>query len=1195
MLELTDEQRAAIDCRKHSVALSAGAGCGKTFVLTYRFISHLEADNNRTAKQEPTRLSQLIAITFTDAAAREMRSRIRAACYEKLMSADSAESQQHWLNYLREIDAARISTIHAFCASLLRAHAARAGLDPAFGVLDQADANVLQYQVIDDVLRERLAALDENALDLAAAFGLATLKQQIADMLVHRHEPAFRQWQAAAASDLVAAWHDWHDKFAVPNAVPEIAAAAPIDTLSRQLADLAVPPGRDKLREARASLLGLLPRLKSADPTLCDADLDLVRESAIVKGVCSAKDWPAGEYETYLNACKALRDAIDKFRPHPFDDAAAEEAARRGIELLRLTAVVADAYENQKSTQGKLDFDDLLAKTYALLTKPENADITERLAGDLQLLLVDEFQDTDQLQVDLVVCLCGNVLDSGRLFLVGDFKQSIYRFRGAEPAVFIKLREQVSPDGQKRLVHNYRSQPGVLHFVNALFCDTLARIGESYESLQPKREQITRKDCVEFLWTITPDKNDRSKRGNAREARVKEALAIARRLRTLIDPASDERPVVDKKTGRPRQLKLGDVAILFRTLNDIQVYEEALREYDLDYYLVGGFAFYAQQEIFDVLNLLRAVASTADDLSLAGALRSPFFALSDETLFWLADSAGSLNAGLFADPLPKQLSNEERVKTAAAAETIAHLRSMKNRVPIVALLNAALDRTGYDAVLVAEYLGERKLANLHKLLEQARAADQSGAIDFDGFITQLAQFIAREPKESVAATLPEAANVIRLMTIHHAKGLEFPLVIVPDLDRPPLLRSPVAALHPVLGPLVAQPPDDDAERVSTGMTLFSALERREDLEERKRMLYVACTRAADYLILSSSIEAFDHTKSDWMALIGERFNLQSGALIAKLPDGYEAPVIHIAKDANSEIKPSRRERGPDLWNRLAEAHQLAAHGQGSLPGGVAPIPIDRTAQNQFSFSRLTGRLIRVSDSSLASTYDVPPGASAADDRPTQNDSASAMRVRKTGFDTTRSEARSLGTLVHDVLSRIDFANPTDIAEWCEHLAPLHVLSMTDQACRSAREMIEQFVAGPRGRQLAEAKVIHREVEFLLPWPLDKSSTDGRYIQGVIDCIYQDAAGNWHILDFKTNDIKKSEITREAQQYELQLLVYALAVERSLGKPPMELALCFLRPAQEFLVPWTTQSRNSAIAQLNQSIESALTPALTPDP
>ena len=1182
MPPLTTEQRAAIECRKHSVALSAGAGCGKTFVLTQRFLSHLDSGNR--ADSNRTRLSQLIAITFTDAAAREMRSRIRHACYDRLRNAETAEAQEHWLRQLREIDAARISTIHAFCTSLLRSHAAQAGLDPTFGVLDQADADVLQYDVIDDVLRRKLANLDEPTLDLAAACGLARLKQQIAELLGHRHDPAFQTWQHATPDDVIAKWREWHAMYALPNAVAEIAAAAPISAMIRQLEWLDVPPENDKLREARAALLDLLPRLERADPTLKDSHLQQIRELAKVQGVCGTKDWPEGQYNDYRDACKELRDLVDKHVPKPFDDIAACETARLGLELLKLTAKVVESYDARKRALGKLDFDDLLAKAHALITSPEHVDLHGRLADDLRLLLVDEFQDTDKLQADLVTKLCGPGFDAGRLFFVGDFKQSIYRFRGAAPKVFRDLREQVKKAGRLPLTLNFRSQPEILHFVNALFCDTFASGGDAYERLRPSREQTTEPPAIEFLWTITPDKNNKGIPGAMREARREEAKAIARRLRGLMESSTTELPIVDKLTKQPRPLDPGDVAILFRTLSDVQVYEEALREYGLDYYLVGGYAFYAQQEIFDVLNLLRAVASTADEVSLAGVLRSPFFSLADETLFWLVDTARSLNAGLLADRPPTQLAPEESAKVTVAAATIAHLRSIKDRVPIAALLNAALERTGYDAVLLAEFLGERKLANLNKLLERARHADQSGAIDLDGFITQLSQFIAREPKESLAATLPEAANVIRLMTIHHAKGLEFPLVIVPDLDRQPLLRAPSAALHPDLGPLIPQPPDDDNDKITIGMTLYTALERREELEERKRMLYVAFTRAADYLILSTSLEAFDKPKSDWMQLIVERFILENGKLIAELPAGYTAPQIRVTTDPKTDHKPAGRLHGPDLLKLLDDAHKKAVRGLAPIPPEVAPIPVELTAQRQFSFSRLTGQLIRTN---AIHTRPVAPGSAGGSapyfELATVKNSRQSRGLSREFEATAIVDPFSLGTLVHDVLERIDFGRLADIAAWCEHLAPSHVIQNTEHAARLACSMIERFTASRRGRELAAATVIHREIDFLLAWPPGESNTTGYYIQGVIDCLYQDAPGKWHILDFKTNDVTPPQLSHVAKQYELQLHVYAIAAERVLGQSPTELTLHFLRPGAEHNIPWNDDARTQAIQTLTEAI------------
>ena len=1191
---LTPEQSKAINTRDASIALSAGAGCGKTFVLTERFLSHLHHDHG-----EPARLGQLIAITFTDAAAREMRTRIRNACYDRLQQSTTPDEELHWLTLLREIDAARISTIHAFCTSLLRNHATAAGLDPTFGVLDQSDADVLQYDVIDDVLREKLDKLDEDTLNLATAYDLRRVKEQLAELLSRRHDDAFEQWLAATPEDVVAAWRSWHADVAIPTSVAEIATTAPIGEIIELLQS--VEPSKPIFADARAMLLELLPKLKAAKAT--SEEINQICEYARVKSVagpfiCTAKDWPDKDaYGQYSKTCELLRKTVDKLQPPEWNDEAALETARLGLALLKLTASVADEYEQRKRVQGKLDFDDLLHRAYRLISDPNNDALRDELADDLRLLLVDEFQDTDQLQVDLVLALCGAGFDAGRLFFVGDFKQSIYRFRGAEPKVFQELRNKIQQIGRLPLSTNFRSQPEILHFVNALFCDAFNNHGDTYEMLQPRREQATTPPAVEFLWTIAPDKNNKGIPGARQAARALEATAIARRIRAMLDDQSTELPIVDKKTGQPRRLDLGDIAILFRTLGDVQVYEEALREYGLDYYLVGGYAFYAQQEIYDVLNLLRAVASAADEVSLAGALRSPFFALADETLFWLADTAGTLNAGLLADSPPVQLSAEEAAKTTAAADTIRHLRAIKDRVPIATLLGEALDRTGYDAVLLTEFLGERKLANLHKLVERARAIDQGGVTDFDGFITQLSQFIAREPKESLAATLPEAANVIRLMTIHHAKGLEFPLVVLPDLDRQLHHGAASAVLDARLGPLVPNPADDD-EKTATGMRMFAAFDRREELEERKRMLYVATTRARDYLILSSSLESCDAPKTDWMELIADRFDLSTGELRAALPAGYATPHVRVTTDPQSDFKTIGRARGADLLRMLDEARALADDGAGIIPLEVAPIPVDRTARHQFSFSRLTGQLKRTG----AAT---PPDATAGS--PSSASEATPLL-----------DARDLGSLVHDVLQRIDFTAQNaaaEIADWCEHLAPQYVPDHTEQAVRLATKMVHEFVTSPRGQKLATATTTHREIEFLLAWPPENAfeltnektkkgkqrvagverqraprelafSPRTRYIRGYIDCLYQDTAGAWRIVDYKTNDVTAAELDHITKRYEMQLYVYAMAAEQALGTSPSELVLQLLRPGIEHILPWNAEARRRAIELVTEAIETA---------
>jgi len=1170
---LTDEQLAAVTRRDVSIALSAGAGCGKTHVLTERFLSHLEPPDEA---DQPTRLDQLVAITFTEAAAREMRSRIRSACYERLRQAKTEDEQHHWLRLLREVDAARISTIHSLCAALLRAHAPTAGLDPTFAVMDQGESDVLQSQAIDDVLRDRLAAFDEDVLKLAAAFSLSLLRKQILTLLSRRYDPAFHKWLGATPQQLVGRWREWYKREALPTALRQITEEISIDQLL-SLLHKANPRTDGKFVETRPKLLELLSRLKTQSIT--EEELATLHEMARVRGVCSAKDWPTSEdFGAYKNSCQKLRELIDTRQPRPFDPDAALSTAALGLALLRITAQVVKQYEQRKQAQGKLDFDDLLARAYALITDPKNADLSAQLSQDLCLLLVDEFQDTDELQVDLVKALCGRGLNAGRLFFVGDFKQSIYRFRGAEPNVFRNLRAEIEPSGRLPLTVNFRSQPAILHFVNALFCDVFARDGNQYEALQAFRPQVTELPAVEFLWTIAEEKNKR-KRGAALEARRAEARAIARRLRAMLDPDSSEKPIVDRETKKPRSLRPGDVAILFRALSDVPDYEQALREYELDYYLVGGHAFYAQQEVYDVLNLLRAVSSSADEVSLAGVLRSPFFALHDETLFWLVTSAGGLNAGLMAPRLPPQLSSEERAKVAAAAATICHLRNVKDRVPIATLLGEALQRTGYDAVLLTEYLGQRKLANLHKLLESARLADHSGTLDLEGFITQLAQFTTQQPKESLAATLPEAADIIRLMTIHHAKGLEFPLVIVPDLDRPANLLPPPAAWHRELGPLVPQVTDEGDEKTATGMSLYAAFERAEELEERKRLLYVACTRAADYLILSSSIQALDRPRSDWMKLLAERFDLASGELLARSPEGNELPQVRVTIETSLDRGPAGRSIGPDLLKMLDEARRMAVDREDNIPFEVAPIRVDQSARRQFSISRLTGQ--------------------------TGQPEAEVLRFadERVAKPAIHGLQPVLGLYVHDVLAHIDFRDARSIARWCELLAPQYVLSNEKAAIQQATQWVERFVDSAHGRQLANAAAVHREVEFLLAWPPGNSrhgnvepasqarGEESKCLHGYIDCLYQDAQGHWRLVEYKTDSIAPDDVPSAAQRYELQLYVYALAVESALGQPPAELVLYFLHPEKPFVFAWNDDARRRAMELVNQAMAVRLEAAM----
>jgi ATP-dependent helicase/nuclease subunit A len=604
---------------------------------------------------------------------------------------------------------------------------------------------------------------------------------------------------------------------------------------------------------------------------------------------------------------------------------------------------------------------------------------------------------------------------------------------------------------------------------------------------------------------------------------------------------------------------------LFRALSDVQHYEEALRRYEIDYYLVGGHAFYAQQEIYDLLNLLRAVASPSDEVSLAGVLRSPMFSLEDETLFWLAKHADGLRGGLLAEQPPAELNSSQGLRVQFAAGVLGELRRQKDCLPVAELIQLALDRTGYDAVLVAEFMGQRKLANLRKLIDQARSVNRFEGFSLGDFITQLAEFVSRQPDEPLAATNPESTDVVRLMTVHQSKGLEFPIVVVPDVDRRMQGPSSPIAFSRELGPLVKTSGPG-------GYELHAMASKEEELAEIIRLLYVATTRAADRLILAGGVPELGATSGSWTELLGRRFDLLTGQLRAALPEGYPAPKIQVLTSepplARQAIS-SRSRR--DLDKLIENAREVTAGEKPLVLPWLQPIPPDGRARRQYSFSQLTGRL-RVEEPETT-------GEPERSEPPVE-------RVREaSSFGLSQSvevNPLDLGTLVHAVLAEVDFQHPDEVEALTRRHAPWHLPGMGD-GLDDAIRLVRRFLQSPRAQSVATAREVYRELDFLLAWPPGTQDPEPRFVQGAIDCLYLDAAGGWRLLDYKTHRVSESQVASAAAHYEIQLLLYGLAVEQLFGCPPDELVLCFLHPGVEHRVAWSESARQRVVLEVNRSI------------
>lgn len=1234
---LTDQQLAALTAEGVSVALSAGAGCGKTFVLTERFIRQLEPSAKRSRGSE--RLSSVTAITFTERAAREMRNRIRRALESRLHQA-AAEDADYWWTLLRDLESTAIDTIHAFCASLLRRHAVEAGIDPRFEVLDAGQAALLRSEVLESVLENALRKADEDLLDLFARYDFDGVRARVDALGQSAELEQSSQWTESDADRVLDRWQELYEQKALPAIKGRLIATKAVRRLRQWLVD---PPSQHRTMRDRFRQLALLRR-----DDLASLDLGtwkLIREAAKVQGV-RAKDFkPESAYTEFREVAKELRDAIDDLLKMEFDRQAAEPAARDGLILLRLARQLAAEYRLRKEEAAALDFDDLLIRARRLLI--ENAPLCKSLSRRLELLLVDEFQDTDSVQVELVRALCGDELRNGKLFFVGDYKQSIYRFRGAQPKVFSELRNEMPAAGQLPLSTNFRSQGPIIDFVNALFAEAMT----PYEPLIASRKPLSAAPLVEFLWA-RPSADEQNKgdgqrasspasaeagagattgfektgrtndatdppndgaNGASEEDRAVGALRsceaewIARRIRQMIE---QQQPVVGRKQedgswrAEPPQFK--DVALLFRALSDVDLYERALRDCGIPYYLVGGKAFYSQEEIYDLANVLRAIDDPADEAALFGALRSPFFNLFDDTLVALkledvrlgdalAAAATRWSDGNSSPTAPAdEISPRQKAAVIRAAAVLGELRAMKDRVPVAVLIREALARTGFDAALTADFLGERKLGNLHKLIEMAAANDAKGMFSLGDFIVQLVEFVARQPDEALAATEAEDANVVRLMTIHQAKGLEFPIVFVADIGRPKTSSREVACYSDEWGPLVALPASFD--KVTTGLRLFKKIEAIEDDAESLRLFYVAVTRAADYLVLShgwADREELDgEQKAPWLQLLAERFDLSTGQLRtaaaeeSRSAEGQPAPrvVVQTKRPEPSETNQpaTRRFSLRELANKA-----IAAAKPGRVPPTALPVPPQRARRRQFSFSRLSagwsdlhGEAVEGRQRDVNSLEAVP---------------GSLIAARTRADDDAMEEAATLGSWTHEVLARIEPHSLTcaeAYPEWIARLAPEELDAGSDDY-RRCLEQIEAmtacFAASRRAARLAGAAALHREIEFLLPWPLavgDATASEQgfvRFAQGYIDCLYQEPDGRWCLIDFKTNRIGPHNRAALLDKYHMQMRLYALAVEQALGHKPDELVLHFLRTGEEHSIEWTDRERAETELEIQRSL------------
>jgi len=1064
MSALTQEQQAAVARRSGPLALSANAGSGKTSVLVERYVLAVLEDGVAP--------SRILAITFTDRAAGELRERVRA----RLAQAGAREAA-------RESLAAFVSTFHGFCARLLRTHAALAGRSPDFEVLGEAQGLALRDAAFDGALASWIGRPD--ALELAAAFGVEELRGAVGavyDELRSRgeREPALPQPRPR------------HDPAAAAGELARAAAAV--------AAELSAQPSGKAVQRA----LGRLDRCVELLGCGEASESPLVLEELALGNGASALS---------TAACIAYESARVVF-----GEACADRlGAGAVVELDALMRDFGGRYAALKRRRGVVDFDDLELEAGALLR--EHEEVAALWSQRFELLMVDELQDTNPRQMELLA-----TLDRDNLFTVGDEFQSIYGFRHADVTLFRKRRDDLAASGAAGVLSaNFRSRAPLLDAVNGVFGP---RFGDRFVPLLAGRADApSAAPAIELLLVDADGWEPYEERLGVELApsplwRRAEARALAGRIDELIASGSHGAE---------------DIVLLFRAAGAIWIYEAALADLGHATLATAGGGFFERPEVADLVAFLIALANPLDELALLGVLASPFCGCSSDALAELVAGAREARVSLW-----ERLQAEPPDSRAEAfAARFADARRDAPARGLGEIVAAAVAENGFDLQLAVLHSPERRIANVRKLERLARDFERREGRDLRRFVTALARGRVGSARETEAPPPSAGTGAIALMTVHAAKGLEFPVVCVADLGHQ-MPQRPGALLTDGSRVGLRLP---TAEHRSLETLSFARLrdERAAAARaEEDRIAYVAMTRARERLILSGGarFESWPQegtTAISWLA----------PALVPDLAQRLAEPSAAVEDVWAAGDVPLRL-----TLVTAAHAEQLLWPPQGSgsgSGGGAAAAPPDADSDpmpNAAPSARVSAPNPSVLSYTAIAEYE------RCGYRYHLQRQAGLADVAPPGGGGEGAAAR--GVLIHALLERLDFAAPREptSAQLRDAAAAAGVALDGGQEVSA---LVAAFARSPLCARLAAARDLRREEPFAF------LLGGGVLLRGFLDAAALEADGTLLVVDYKSDRVGEGEDLRAQleRDYSMQRLVYALAGLHS-GAAAVEVAHCFLR-------------------------------------
>jgi len=1118
---LTEEQERALQDIEASLCLVAGAGSGKTLVLVERLVRILE--------QKKAHIGQVVAITFTERAARQLKERVRRVIEERVASS-GPEERPYWRRQRLELEGSRIGTIHSFCASLLRERSFEAKVPPDFSILEDAPCRLAFRKCIDEVLRRKMREGERRTLHLAEELGFWRLRRHLERLFQKRiiADEAARRFAGKSPDEVIEVWRKALEREKVEiltGLIRHPAWRGAIETLERYEG-----PAGDAREIMRRTVLKL-------DHLLCEAKNPAEMRRTwqeiaprLNRRGGSAKKWGAGAYKSVGDALATIKTFRDRARDVLELEIGEGEKRASSLmgEFLSLYGDVRSDYEARKAELGLLDFDDLLTRTRDLLK--ESPEALRYIRERTRFLLVDEFQDCSPVEGEIfsLICAPGGRLE--RFFAVGDDRQSIYRFRGADVSVFNRLRAEMESSGRVQVLErNFRSTPALVTFLNKLFGSIMGREvpAEDYVS-RYEDQRAHRKEALERTGEIVVFAPPEAPMEEARSA---EASWIAWRIQRMV--SKGERLVFEKPGEPPRAVSYKDVALLLRSFSNIGIYERAFQEQGIPYYLISGNGFYARPEIGDILNFLKVLDSPLEVRSLTGLLRSPFFSISDSALYALA-RAGLLSR-FFEDSIEAPLlPEEERQRVILARETLCRLRFLKDNLAFDRLLREIISSTSYDEFLLTQFMGERRLFNLEKLIERARTFWQTRLFSFSDFVSSVAEFVSIETAESEVPVLEEEADAVKIMTVHKAKGLEFPVVFLADTARKPNHSAEV--IHPDFGVSLPPRPFQADKRKSVPDRLLAVRSKREEEAEEKRVFYVAASRARDYLVISAALPAREGYAGSWLsqleAAISKKVDSDAGTISF---GDFEISLQKIDKHPRHSRRKPAKSFAERYGSQISEGKKIPAKAQSQVERLLrlaSPIALDLSLKRHFTATELNDYWACPRHYFLRHILSFPESLTAGN-----------------------RQRRSLlfGNLIHKAIEAWDGADSS--LDACLERASREVYPMAGSAVLlEARKLLSLFRESDIFEVLRTARNDYREVSFSVLF-------NGVILEGKMDRLLEDQKGELLVVDFKSDPLQPRAARKHSSRYLPQLRVYLAACERLFGRPPSRLILHYLRTGQ----------------------------------